>query len=63
MGIDGLSVLDVGACDGYYSFEAERRGARDVLALDELVWRNGAVNPKAFTRCYTCGCKAQLRAT
>jgi len=32
----GLSVLDVGAWDGFFSFEAERRGAKRVLATD--VW-------------------------
>jgi tRNA (mo5U34)-methyltransferase len=31
---DGASVLDVGAFDGFYSFLAERRGARRVLAID-----------------------------
>ena len=30
----GLSVLDVGAWDGFFSFEAERRGAKRVLATD-----------------------------
>ena len=30
----GLRVLDVGAWDGFFSFEAERRGAREVVALD-----------------------------
>lgn len=30
------SVLDVGAWDGYFSFEAERRGAARVLAIDSL---------------------------
>ena len=34
----GKSVLDVGAFDGYFSFEAERRGAARVLALDHYVW-------------------------
>lgn len=34
--LDGLSVLDVGASDGFYSFEAERRGARRVLAIDNF---------------------------
>jgi tRNA (mo5U34)-methyltransferase len=34
----GKSVLDVGAFDGYFSFEAERRGAARVLALDHFVW-------------------------
>jgi len=31
---DGLSVLDVGAFDGFYSFLAEVRGAARVLAVD-----------------------------
>ena len=34
--VDGLSVLDIGAWDGFYSFLAEERGARRVLALDRL---------------------------
>ena len=34
----GRSVLDVGAWDGFFSFEAERRGARRVLATDTLAW-------------------------
>lgn len=37
--LTGLSVLDVGAWDGYYSFEAERRGAADVAALDLYSWQ------------------------
>jgi tRNA (mo5U34)-methyltransferase len=31
----GKSVLDVGAWDGYWSFYAEQRGARSVLATDD----------------------------
>jgi tRNA (mo5U34)-methyltransferase len=34
----GRSVLDVGAWDGFYSFEAERRGASRVLATDFFSW-------------------------
>jgi tRNA (mo5U34)-methyltransferase len=34
----GKTVLDVGAWDGFFSFEAERRGARRVLATDSLMW-------------------------
>lgn len=34
----GLTVLDVGAWDGFYSFEAERRGAVRVLATDHFCW-------------------------
>jgi tRNA (mo5U34)-methyltransferase len=32
--LDGLRVLDIGAWDGFFSFEAERRGARRVVAYD-----------------------------
>jgi tRNA (mo5U34)-methyltransferase len=32
--LDGLSVLDIGAWDGFFSFEAERRGAKRVVAYD-----------------------------
>jgi tRNA (mo5U34)-methyltransferase len=35
--LDGLRVLDVGAWDGFYSFEMERRGA-EVLATDWYSW-------------------------
>ena len=34
----GKTVLDIGAWDGFFSFEAERRGARHVVALDHDVW-------------------------
>ena len=34
----GRSVLDVGAWDGFFSFEAERRGAGRVLATDHFIW-------------------------
>jgi tRNA (mo5U34)-methyltransferase len=36
--LDGLSVLDVGAFDGFFSFEAKRRGAQRVLATDSYCW-------------------------
>jgi tRNA (mo5U34)-methyltransferase len=35
--LDGRRVLDVGAWDGFHSFEMERRGA-DVLATDSFSW-------------------------
>lgn len=34
--LTGETVLDVGAWDGYWSFEAARRGARQVLAIDDF---------------------------
>jgi tRNA (mo5U34)-methyltransferase len=36
--VKGRSVLDIGAWDGFYSFEAERRGASRVVALDYFTW-------------------------
>jgi tRNA (mo5U34)-methyltransferase len=34
----GCSVMDVGAWNGFYTVEATKRGAREVLAIDSLVW-------------------------
>src|SRR5713101_1737289 len=45
--LDGKTVLDVGAWDGFFSFEAERRGAERVLATDSFVWRGGWPTGKA----------------
>ena len=36
--LTGQSVLDIGAWDGFFSFECERRGARRVLAIDTFAW-------------------------
>jgi tRNA (mo5U34)-methyltransferase len=36
--LTGKTVLDIGAWDGFYSFEAERRGSRRVVSLDHYVW-------------------------
>jgi tRNA (mo5U34)-methyltransferase len=43
----GLSVLDIGAWDGFFSFEAERRGASRVLATDSFCWDGGGWGSKA----------------
>ena len=45
--LTGLSVLDVGAWDGFFSFEAERRGASRVLATDSFCWGQGGWATKA----------------
>jgi tRNA (mo5U34)-methyltransferase len=34
----GKSVLDIGAWDGFFSFESERRGAKRVVAADYYAW-------------------------
>jgi len=39
----GKSVLDIGCWDGYWSFDAQRRGAKEVLATDDVTqnWSGG----------------------
>jgi len=34
----GKTVLDIGTYDGFFAFEAERRKAKRVVALDHFVW-------------------------
>lgn len=36
--LSGMSVLDIGAWDGFFSFECEKRGAKSVLATDSFCW-------------------------
>jgi tRNA (mo5U34)-methyltransferase len=55
--VQGKTVLDVGASNGYFSVEAVRQGAKRVVALDELIWegfelvrRYMAPNIEAVTR-------------
>ena len=36
--LSGKTVLDIGAWDGFFSFEAERRGAARVVAADYYSW-------------------------
>ena len=45
--LTNMTVLDVGAWDGFFSFEAERRGARRVLATDSFCWDGGGWGTKA----------------
>jgi tRNA (mo5U34)-methyltransferase len=46
--LTGKSVLDIGAWDGFFSFEAERRGAERVLAVDKVTWSHPEVGPRGF---------------
>ena len=41
--LTGKTVLDIGAYDGFFSFEAERRGAQRVLATDHYCWQAGGM--------------------
>jgi len=36
--LEGASVADIGAWNGYFSFAAKRRGAASVLATDHFTW-------------------------
>jgi tRNA (mo5U34)-methyltransferase len=55
------TVLDIGCFDGFYSFEAERRGASRVVALDHYVWEYEAgFTPEYFAECERCGSPPEL---
>ena len=43
----GKTVLDIGAWDGFFSFEAERRGASHVVATDYYSWHGTGWGTKA----------------
>jgi len=45
--LEGLSVLDIGAWDGFFSFECERRGAARVVATDYYSWHGSGWGAKA----------------
>src|SRR5262245_56397540 len=45
--LSGRTVLDVGAWDGFFSFEAERRGAARVVATDSYSWGGAGWGTKA----------------
>jgi tRNA (mo5U34)-methyltransferase len=49
--LTGKTVLDIGAWDGYFSFEFERRGAKRVLAVDSFAWDQ---RPTGFPRGLDC---------
>ena len=34
--LSGLRVLDIGCAEGFFSFEAEKRGAREVIGIDSF---------------------------
>lgn len=45
--LGGKTVLDVGAWDGFFSFECERRGAARVVAADYFSWHGAGWGTKA----------------
>jgi tRNA (mo5U34)-methyltransferase len=53
--LGGRSVLDIGAWNGHFSFEAKRRGAREVIASDSFVWSHPTFRGReAFELARTC---------
>ena len=44
--LTGRTVLDIGAWDGFFSFECERRGAARVVATDSYSWHGGGWGTK-----------------
>ncbi len=46
--LSGKTVIDIGAWDGFYSFECERRGASRVVAADLYVWRQPEFGKTGF---------------
>ncbi|MBW3608146.1 MAG: hypothetical protein KY463_07285 [Actinobacteria bacterium] len=51
----GRSVLDIGGWDGFFAFEAERRGAARVAVLDHYMWSMDSPGQQAYWR----RCKAE----
>jgi tRNA (mo5U34)-methyltransferase len=45
--LSGRTVLDIGAWDGFFSFELERRNAARVLAVDSFSWNGPGWGSKA----------------
>jgi len=52
--LSGQSILDIGCWDGFFSFEAHRRGAGRVLAADHHVWNRGWGRREAFELARAC---------
>ncbi|MFT7619828.1 MAG: tRNA (mo5U34)-methyltransferase [Planctomycetota bacterium] len=46
----GKSVIDIGCWDGYFSFQAERRGASHVVGFDDPSYRWGGMDGFNFLR-------------
>ncbi|MGI9100111.1 MAG: methyltransferase domain-containing protein [Solirubrobacteraceae bacterium] len=46
----GKSVLDIGGWDGFFAFEAERRGAARVGVVDHYMWAMDAPGQQAYWR-------------
>ncbi len=59
----GRSVLDVGAFDGFYSFLAEHRGARRVVAVDNEQYVEPGRRTLRYHAAPRCGFRAIAELT
>ncbi len=50
LNLNGATLLEVGAANGYFSFAALRRGAARALATDHLAWSLPGADGEAATR-------------
>lgn len=48
--LSGRTVLDIGGWDGYFAFEAERRGAARVAVVDHYMWAMDSPGQQAYWR-------------
>jgi len=46
--LHGTTLLDIGSYNGFYAFEAKRRGAASVTASDSVVWNNAKRARESF---------------
>lgn len=46
----GMSILDIGGWDGFFAFEAERRGAERIGVLDHYMWSMDIPGQQAYWR-------------
>jgi len=54
--LTGKSVLDIGGWDGFFAFEAERRGAARVAVVDHYMWAMDVPGQQAYwRRCMAAG--------
>ena len=51
----GKTVLDIGAWDGFFSFQAERLGAARVVSLDHFMWAEDPAVSRYYQDCRESG--------
>jgi len=57
--LSGKTVLDIGAWDGFFSFQAERLGAARVVSLDHFMWGKDPAIARYYEDCREKGVPPQ----